>query len=95
MVLSAPVAVKPPGSPVRRAAFGERRKTLVNALSSGLGIPRDEVERVVKEAGVDPRLRGERLGLEEFNKLADLLIMRPGISSEGDRTPGSTEDTDG
>lgn len=69
-----------------QAAFGERRKTLVNALTSGLGMAREIVEQAVTEAGFDPRIRGERLGLEEFNKLADLMIMRRGQTPEGPET---------
>jgi len=58
---------------VIRAAFGERRKTLVNAVSAGLSLPRAAVERAVAEAGLDPRIRGERLSLEDFRRLADHL----------------------
>jgi 16S rRNA (adenine1518-N6/adenine1519-N6)-dimethyltransferase len=58
---------------VIRAAFGERRKTLVNALSTGLARPRATLDAAVREAGLDPRVRGERLTLEDFRRLADLL----------------------
>ena len=58
---------------VIRAAFGERRKTLVNALVTGLALPRPVAEAAVRDAGLDPRIRGERLGLEDFRRLADLL----------------------
>ena len=74
--LSEPV-VRPQDEPfffrVIRAAFGERRKTLVNALVAGLFLPRSVVEQAVKEAGLDARIRGERLDLEDFRRLADLL----------------------
>jgi 16S rRNA (adenine1518-N6/adenine1519-N6)-dimethyltransferase len=58
---------------VIRAAFGNRRKTLVNALAGGLGAPRERVEAAVAAAGLDPRIRGERLTLEDFRRLADHL----------------------
>lgn len=58
---------------VIRAAFGERRKTLANALVAGLSLPRDRVEAAARAAGLDPRIRGERLTLEDFRKLADHL----------------------
>jgi 16S rRNA (adenine1518-N6/adenine1519-N6)-dimethyltransferase len=61
---------------VIRASFGKRRKTLANALSSGLTLPRETVEEVAREAGIDPRERGERLTLEEFRDLADHLRER-------------------
>jgi len=50
-----------------RAAFNQRRKTLQNALSAGLGDKtRDDIAAAIERAGLDPAIRGERLGLEEF-----------------------------
>lgn len=60
---------------VVRAAFGQRRKTLLNALAAGLGSPVDKEglrQRLVK-VGIDPMRRGETLHLEEFAHLADAL----------------------
>lgn len=59
---------------VVRAAFGQRRKTLLNALSGGLGLSRERVESVLHEAGIDPQRRGETLSLEEFITLSRLLF---------------------
>ncbi len=50
-----------------RAAFQRRRKTLLNALSS-LG-PKPRVLAWCEQAGVDPQLRPERLGPEQFAAL--------------------------
>jgi 16S rRNA (adenine1518-N6/adenine1519-N6)-dimethyltransferase len=61
---------------VIRASFGERRKTLANALSGGLGLSRGMVEQVAEAVGIDPRTRGERLTLEDFRVLADGLGER-------------------
>lgn len=58
---------------VIRAAFGERRKTLANAVAAGLALPRDAVVAAAVAAGLDPRTRGERLTLEDFRRLADHL----------------------
>ncbi|MBW3622988.1 MAG: 16S rRNA (adenine(1518)-N(6)/adenine(1519)-N(6))-dimethyltransferase RsmA [Armatimonadetes bacterium] len=55
---------------VVRAAFGQRRKTLANALSGGLKMSRGDVEAIIREAGLDPQIRGEKLGLEAFAALA-------------------------
>ncbi len=73
---------------VIRAAFGERRKTLANALAAGLGEPRATVEGAVRDAGIDPMIRGERLTLEEFARLADRLGEGRGIPG---RPPGEPE----
>lgn len=59
---------------VVRAAFGQRRKTLLNALSGGLGLPRERVESALRETGIDPQRRGETLSLEEFIALSRLLL---------------------
>jgi len=62
---------------VIRAAFGERRKTLVNALTGGLHLPRSTAAAAVAEAGLPPLVRGERLSLEDFRRLADALGAAP------------------
>ncbi len=59
---------------VTRAAFGQRRKTLVNALIGGLGLPRETVETAARRAGLPPLARGETLGLEAFARLTDALL---------------------
>lgn len=56
-----------------RAAFGQRRKTLANALAGAgfaLGRPLPDLLRA---AGIDPQRRGETLSLEEFASLANRL----------------------
>ena len=53
-----------------RGSFQMRRKQLVNTLESALGISAAEVTRICREAGIDPRRRGETLTLDEFAKLA-------------------------
>ncbi|HYU30711.1 MAG TPA: 16S rRNA (adenine(1518)-N(6)/adenine(1519)-N(6))-dimethyltransferase RsmA [Thermoanaerobaculia bacterium] len=47
-----------------RLAFGQRRKTLRNALAAGWG--RERAEAVLAAAGVPAKTRAEELGLEEF-----------------------------
>jgi 16S rRNA (adenine1518-N6/adenine1519-N6)-dimethyltransferase len=51
------------------AAFGQRRKTLRAALSDWAGSA-PEAERLLRAAGIDPRARGESLGVAEFARLA-------------------------
>lgn len=53
---------------VVRAAFRTRRKTLRNALRA-LGDP-DRADNALREAGIDPKRRGETLSIEEFAQLA-------------------------
>ena len=56
---------------VIRAAFNQRRKTLVNALSAGLGLEKARAEMVLKSCGFDPKIRGEALDLGGFAKITD------------------------
>lgn len=61
---------------VIHAAFGQRRKTLLNALSSGLAIPKDAARDAMTASGLPLTIRGERLTLENFAALADSLRNR-------------------
>jgi 16S rRNA (adenine1518-N6/adenine1519-N6)-dimethyltransferase len=54
------------------AAFAQRRKTLRAALS-GLFGSGAEAEAALRSAGVDPALRGERLGVAKFARIAEQL----------------------
>ena len=58
-----------------RAAFNQRRKTLANAVKNfeGLSFSREEVEEGIKNIGLDVRIRGEAMSLEQFAKLSDEL----------------------
>jgi len=59
---------------VVKAAFGQRRKTLLNAISAGLARPREEVAAALSAAGIDAQRRGETLSLEEFAALSRCLF---------------------
>jgi len=63
-------------SRVVRAAFGQRRKTLTNALAAGLDLDRSEVADIVSAAGIAPGRRGETLSLDEFVTLERVLGPR-------------------
>ncbi|MCL2366071.1 MAG: 16S rRNA (adenine(1518)-N(6)/adenine(1519)-N(6))-dimethyltransferase RsmA [Oscillospiraceae bacterium] len=55
-----------------RAAFGQRRKTLVNALYAAFGskMTKADIMDIIMFCGFDPRIRGETLGIEEFIKIS-------------------------
>lgn len=55
---------------VVRAAFGQRRKTLANALAAGLGLPVAAVRAAASGAGIAPDRRAETLTIREFAELA-------------------------
>lgn len=56
-----------------RAAFGQRRKTLSNALAGLLSKGREEIAAILRGEGIDPRRRGETLTVHEFIRLARAL----------------------
>lgn len=57
-----------------RAAFNQRRKTLVNAVSAGMAsVDKATVEKAAAAAGLDVRVRGEALSINDYARLADLL----------------------
>ncbi len=71
---------EPPATAVSReqvfavvdAAFAQRRKTLRSTLRSLAGSA-EAAEAALGRAGVDPRARGEQLGVEEFARIAEEL----------------------
>lgn len=57
---------------VIRSAFAQRRKTLNNALSSGFSeLSKAQIENCISICQLSPQIRGEKLGLTEFARLAD------------------------
>lgn len=54
---------------VVKAAFGQRRKTLLNALSAGLGLPKEMLAPVLERCGIAQNARAEQLTLEQFGAL--------------------------
>ena len=59
---------------VVRAAFNQRRKTLINALSAGVpGCDKARAAAAVAACGLDARVRGETLSLAQFAALSDAL----------------------
>jgi len=68
---------------VIKAAFGNRRKTLKNALAaSGLGIDAHSALEALKSAGIDPSRRAETLKPAEFVSL-EISLREAMVKSEG------------
>ena len=56
-----------------RAAFAMRRKTLVNNLAASFGIPKQQAADLVTACGFPADVRGERLSLDDFIRLAGAM----------------------
>ncbi|MDH4229713.1 MAG: 16S rRNA (adenine(1518)-N(6)/adenine(1519)-N(6))-dimethyltransferase, partial [Nitrospirota bacterium] len=58
---------------VVRAALGQRRKTVANALTRGLDLPPEVVKQALAACGIPPATRGETLGIGDFLSLTAAL----------------------
>ncbi len=60
---------------VVKAAFAQRRKTLLNALSAAYGnrFSKEQLRHIILDCGLPETVRGERLSLEQFSALSIAL----------------------
>ena len=58
-----------------QASFAQRRKKLLNGLTTGFGgeLNREQLAGALAQCGFPETVRGEQLGLAEFGQLADVL----------------------
>lgn len=61
---------------VVNGAFGQRRKTLLNALSATGLLDKQELAECIAKAGLSPSIRAERLALEDFVRLSRAIAER-------------------
>lgn len=59
-----------------KASFGQRRKTLLNSLSTLSFLSKEEIREVLKEANIDEKRRGETLTIEEFSNLSNIINLK-------------------
>ena len=58
---------------VVHAAFSARRKTLENNLKNSFNLPRESVQQLLCDCGIDLKARGETLSPEQFAELSDKI----------------------
>ena len=51
--------------------FSKRRKTITNSLSNT--VPKEKLINILKELGIDENIRGEKLSLEQFAQMSNLI----------------------
>lgn len=56
-----------------KAAFGQRRKTVANSLSSGLGMEKSLVNELLTDCGISLTARAEQLTMEDFSNIAERI----------------------
>lgn len=59
---------------VVKASFSQRRKTIGNSLSAGLGVDKKQAGLILEKAGVDDQRRAETLSIEEFQTLTEVYL---------------------
>ena len=61
-----------------RAAFNQRRKTLVNSIknAANLNIGKETIAAALEEMNLSPSIRGEALSLEDFCTLSNILSRK-------------------
>jgi len=57
-----------------KAGFGQKRKTLRNSLSSGIGRAPAETAALLENSGINPQRRAETLSLEEWRVLTAVYL---------------------
>jgi 16S rRNA (adenine1518-N6/adenine1519-N6)-dimethyltransferase len=71
-----------------KAAFEQRRKTLLNALSSGIReLSKEALAQAIADCGFRPDIRGEKLDIADFVRLSDRLFeLRAAAGAEKGKT---------
>ena len=59
-----------------KAAFAQRRKTLVNAVSSGCGYSKDDIKTALASAGLNENVRAENLTMEKLAEVSRQLTFK-------------------
>ena len=59
-----------------KAAFAQRRKTLVNTVSSSLGVSKDLIREALKSVGLPETARGESLTMLQLSSISNYITER-------------------
>lgn len=59
-----------------KMAFMQKRKTLLNGLTNGNLASKEQIEEMLTNLGFDLKIRGEKLSLEDFTKIADYVSQK-------------------
>ena len=55
------------------AAFGQRRKTAANSISSGMGVSKEIIAKAIEECGFEPSVRAETLNMSDLAALSEKI----------------------
>ena len=59
-----------------RAAFSQRRKTMINSLEKEMNLDKKQMAELLNEIGISEKARAEELSIEDYVKLADIINVK-------------------
>ncbi len=59
-----------------KSGFGQRRKTILNSLSSNSGFTKEDIKEILETTGIDFARRAETLSMKEFASIANAMYDR-------------------
>ncbi len=59
-----------------KVSFMQRRKTLINGVTNSNFIEKDTFKQILSKLGIDEKIRGENLSLEDFAKISNECIKK-------------------
>lgn len=59
-----------------KAGFAQKRKTMLNSLSAGLHLNRDETTQLLEKASISPTTRAQNLSLDDWHRLYQVVQSR-------------------
>jgi 16S rRNA (adenine1518-N6/adenine1519-N6)-dimethyltransferase len=60
---------------VVKAGFSSKRKKLRSSLAGGLNLPKDKIELILGQSGIDPNVRAEALSLADWARLSHIVAI--------------------
>ncbi len=61
---------------VVKAAYGKRRKNILNSLSMGLGMPKSEISEILESLDINSKLRAEQLHFDDFVNISNKIYSK-------------------
>ncbi|HEX8182636.1 MAG TPA: 16S rRNA (adenine(1518)-N(6)/adenine(1519)-N(6))-dimethyltransferase RsmA [Candidatus Saccharimonadales bacterium] len=59
-----------------KAGFGAKRKTLLNSLSAGLHLDKQQTTALLEQASISPQLRAQNLSLDQWHELYSAYVKK-------------------
>ena len=67
---------------VVKSAFAQRRKTILNSLSAGFSISKDEMTEILKKSNVAENMRAEQLSMQQIADISNNIALFSEVKNE-------------